>query len=64
MRAFAEAGLDAATLSVDTANPTGAVGIYERLGFRPIRRTVRLQRPYPLDGLSLVSNLFANHGQG
>lgn len=48
MRAFAEAGLDAAILSVDTSNPTGAVGIYERVGFRPIRQHVRLQRDYPL----------------
>jgi len=46
MAAFAAAGLEAATLGVDAENPTGALGIYERVGFRPIRRSVRLQRPY------------------
>lgn len=46
MEAFRAAGLDAATLSVDAENPTGALGVYERVGFRPIRRSVRLQRPY------------------
>ena len=46
MEAFAAAGLEAATLGVDTENPTGALGIYERVGFRPIRRFVRLQRPF------------------
>jgi mycothiol synthase len=61
MRAFAEAGLDAATLSVDAENPTGALGIYERLGFRPIRRSVRLQRQYPLEAPSYI-NLFATRG--
>jgi ribosomal protein S18 acetylase RimI-like enzyme len=46
MEAFVAAGLEAATLTVDAENPTGALGIYERVGFRPIRRTVRLQRPF------------------
>jgi mycothiol synthase len=46
MEAFRAAGLEAATLGVDAENPTGAVGIYERVGFRPIRRSVRLQRPF------------------
>jgi len=46
MEAFRAAGMDAATLGVDSENPTGALGIYERVGFRPIRRSVRLQRPF------------------
>ena len=46
MRAFRDAGLDAATLGVDAENPTGALGVYERVGFRPVRRSVRLQRPF------------------
>jgi ribosomal protein S18 acetylase RimI-like enzyme len=46
MEAFRAADLDAATLGVDAENPTGALGIYERVGFRPIRRSVRLQRPF------------------
>ena len=50
MEAFAAAGLEAATLGVDAENPTGALGIYERVGFRPIRQFVRLQRPFVRDG--------------
>jgi ribosomal protein S18 acetylase RimI-like enzyme len=46
MEAFRDAGLDAATLGVDAENPTGALGVYERVGFHPIRRSVRLQRPF------------------
>ncbi len=46
MRAFRDAGMDAATLGVDAENPTGALGVYERVGFRPVRRSVRLQRPF------------------
>lgn len=46
MRAFRDAGLDGAILGVDAANPTGAVGVYERVGFRPAHRSVRLQRPF------------------
>jgi ribosomal protein S18 acetylase RimI-like enzyme len=46
MRAFRDAGLDAASLGVDAENPTGALGVYERIGFRPFRRSVRMQRPY------------------
>ena len=46
MDAFLAVDLEAATLGVDAENPTGALGVYERVGFRPIRRSVRLQRPY------------------
>ncbi len=46
MRAFRDAGLDAAILGVDAENPTGALGVYEHVGFLPVRRSVRLQRPY------------------
>jgi len=46
MEAFRAAGLDAAALDVDTENPTGALGVYDRVGFRAIRRSVRLQRPF------------------
>lgn len=34
------------TLGVDAENPTVALGVYERVGFRPIRRSVRMQRTY------------------
>jgi len=50
MEAFRAAGLEAATLAVDAENPTGALGIYERVGFRPIRRSVRLRRPFVREG--------------
>ncbi|MBC3761768.1 GNAT family N-acetyltransferase [Quadrisphaera sp. RL12-1S] len=35
LRAFAEAGMDAAGLDVDRENPSGALGLYERLGYAP-----------------------------
>jgi len=44
MTAFRAAGLEAASLGVDTENQTGAVGIYERVGFRPYKRFVRLAK--------------------
>ncbi len=44
MEVFRAAGLEAATLGVDAENPSGAVGIYERVGFRPIRRSARFRR--------------------
>ncbi len=44
MAAFRAAGMDTASLGVDTENPTGAVGIYERVGFVVNRRFVRLRR--------------------
>ena len=45
MSAFRAAGIDAASLGVDSQNPTGAVGLYERVGFTVNRRFVRLRRP-------------------
>ena len=44
MRAFKAEGLRYATLGVDTQNPTGALGLYERLGFKPVRRFVQLEK--------------------
>ena len=45
MSAFRAAGIEAASLGVDSQNPTGAVGLYERVGFTANRRFVRLRRP-------------------
>lgn len=45
MAAFRAAGMEAASLGVDTENATGAVGLYERVGFAVNRRFVRLRRP-------------------
>ncbi len=38
------AGMREAALGVDAQNVTGAVGVYERLGFRPVRTTVKYRR--------------------
>lgn len=35
-----QAGLERAVLDVDTANPSGALGLYESLGFEATNRTV------------------------
>ncbi len=40
LRVLREAGMDCALLGVDTANPTGAVSLYERVGFRQFRHNV------------------------
>ncbi len=41
---FVEAGFNSAMLGVDTENLSGAYGIYERLGFRRVRRNVTYRR--------------------
>ncbi|MEV6548398.1 GNAT family N-acetyltransferase [Streptomyces sp. NPDC051597] len=38
-------GYDSASLTVDTANPSGALGLYERLGFTAHREYVTYARP-------------------
>ncbi|HEY8295253.1 MAG TPA: GNAT family N-acetyltransferase [Micrococcaceae bacterium] len=40
MRRFRAAGMDYAALDVDTENPTGALGIYERMGYRATHRSL------------------------
>ena len=40
MRAFRAEGLDYATLGVDAENLTGALAIYERVGFVPVKRFI------------------------
>jgi ribosomal protein S18 acetylase RimI-like enzyme len=42
--AFADAGLDAASIGVDAANPTGAFHLYEALGFREEHRAVSMMK--------------------
>jgi ribosomal protein S18 acetylase RimI-like enzyme len=42
--AFRRAGFTHSALGVDSENPTGAYHLYERLGFRPMRRSVVHQR--------------------
>lgn len=40
MARFKADGMDYACLDVDTENPTGALGLYLRMGYTPLRRTV------------------------
>lgn len=42
-----EAGMDEAMLGVDAQNPTGALGLYERLGFTIYRRSIAYRLPLP-----------------
>ncbi|MFI5801609.1 GNAT family N-acetyltransferase [Streptomyces sp. NPDC051561] len=44
LRAASEAGYDTASLTVDTANPSGALGFYEQTGFVVERETVTYVR--------------------
>jgi mycothiol synthase len=44
MRRFRAAGLDHAALDVDSANPTGAFGLYESLGFSESHRSMSLMK--------------------
>ncbi|NKQ35218.1 MAG: GNAT family N-acetyltransferase [Chloroflexi bacterium] len=44
MRAFREAGLEYAKLGVDTENPTGALRLYENLGFYSVRRSIAFHK--------------------
>jgi ribosomal protein S18 acetylase RimI-like enzyme len=41
--AFRDAGMTHAALGVDSENPTGAYQLYERLGYRPMRRSITYQ---------------------
>ena len=42
--AFKRVGFTHSALGVDSENPTGAYHLYERLGYRPMRRSVTYQR--------------------
>ena len=46
MRAHRDAGFELSVLDVDTANPTGALGVYERLGFQSVSRDIAYRRLY------------------
>lgn len=45
--ALRERGMESAILGVDAENPTGALGVYERAGFRIATRDVALRRAWP-----------------
>ena len=40
MRRFAAAGLDVASLDVDSENPTGALALYLKIGYEPVNRSL------------------------
>jgi mycothiol synthase len=44
MHAFKAEGLHYAMLGVDTENPTGALRVYERVGFKPIKRFIQFEK--------------------
>jgi ribosomal protein S18 acetylase RimI-like enzyme len=44
MQSFREAGLNYAVLGVDSENTTGALGLYEGLGFSCIKRTILFEK--------------------
>ena len=44
LRQLAEAGYDEAALGVDLDNPTGALGVYERLGYQVVQRYISYRR--------------------
>jgi ribosomal protein S18 acetylase RimI-like enzyme len=46
MQAFCAAGLAYATLGVDTENLTGALRLYERLGFVADRRSIAFEKKF------------------
>ena len=43
---FRDRGMDVANLGVDTANPTGALGLYESFGFQPKRTWTFYRKPF------------------
>ncbi len=47
LRAFADRGLTSAALGVDADNPTGAVGLYEGLGFRVHKPATSYRKAMP-----------------
>ncbi|WP_299165036.1 GNAT family N-acetyltransferase [uncultured Arthrobacter sp.] len=44
MRRFKADGMENAGLGVDTENPSGALGLYERMGYTPTRRSMAFEK--------------------
>jgi mycothiol synthase len=42
-----DSGMTVARLGVDAENPTGALGVYQRLGFTPLRSWATQRKPFP-----------------
>jgi mycothiol synthase len=47
LRELKARGMTEAALGVDTENPTGALGVYEAMGFRPVQREAVYRKPFP-----------------
>ncbi|MBT2596488.1 GNAT family N-acetyltransferase [Arthrobacter sp. ISL-72] len=47
MRRFAAAGMDRASLDVDSENPTGALALYEKMGYAAVNRSLAWDREVP-----------------
>jgi mycothiol synthase len=48
LRRLREVGMNSAVLGVDAANPTGALGLYERAGFEVVERSTAWRKPFDL----------------
>ncbi len=49
LRELKARGMTEAALGVDTENLTGALGVYEAMGFRPVRRAATYRKPFPVE---------------
>jgi ribosomal protein S18 acetylase RimI-like enzyme len=47
MRRFAAEGLDVASLDVDSENPTGALALYLKMGYKPVNRSLAWDKSLP-----------------
>jgi len=47
LRELKARGMTEAALGVDTESPTGALGVYEAMGFRPVQREAVYRKPFP-----------------
>ncbi|MFF1385378.1 GNAT family N-acetyltransferase [Arthrobacter sp. NPDC058288] len=50
MRRFAAAGMDRASLDVDSENPTGALALYEKMGYAAVNRSQAWDKEFPVPG--------------
>jgi ribosomal protein S18 acetylase RimI-like enzyme len=50
MRRFAAAGMDRASLDVDSENPTGALALYEKMGYAAVNRSLAWDKEFPVPG--------------
>lgn len=48
MRRIKASGMENAALGVDTENPSGALGLYERMGYTPTRRSMAFEKQLAL----------------